>query len=193
MIEQDVVINTRYGRQPGYAACPSEPGAYPPVIIYMDAPGFRDELKIHARRIARHGYFCLVPDLYYRLGTLRFDVARRDEAMTAVILAAAHSVTNTAVAEDTAGMIAFLDGQDRAKDGPLGCVGHCMSGAFVMTVAAKYSRMKATAALYGVGMVTDKLDSPHKLRRTSKVSFTSDLQVTIPSFRRVRRRPWKKR
>ena len=113
--------------------------------------------------------------------------------MTAVILAAAHSVTNTAVAEDTAGMIAFLDGQDRAKEGPLGCVGHCMSGAFVMTIAAKYSRMKAMAALYGVDMVTDKPDSPHKLAKDIEASFTSDLQVTIPSFPRVRRPPWKKR
>ena len=165
MIEQDVVINTKYGRQPGYAACPGEPGAYPPIIIYMDAPGFRDELKIQARRIARHGYFCLVPDLYYRLGTLRFDIPRRNEQMSAVIRAAMQSLTTTAVMEDTAGMIAFLDGQDKAKEGPLGCVGHCMSGPFAMTAAARYSRMRAAAALYGVDMVTDKADSPHALAK----------------------------
>ena len=165
MIEQDVVINTRYGRQPGYAACPSDAGAYPAVIIYMDAPGFRDELKIQARRIAKHGYFCLVPDLYYRLGTLSFDIPRRDSAMSAVIGAAKNSLTNAAVAEDTAGMIAFLDGQEKARPGPLGCVGHCMSGPFAMTVAARYARMKAAAALYGVSMVTDAEDSPHRLAR----------------------------
>ena len=45
----------------------------------MDAPGFRDELHDQARRIAKHGYFCLVPDLYYRLGTMRFDIPRRNE------------------------------------------------------------------------------------------------------------------
>ena len=163
MIEQDVLINTRYGRQPGYAACPGDPGSYPPVIIYMDAPGFREELKIQARRVAKQGYFCLVPDLYYRLGTLRFDVARRNEAMSAVIHAAMQSLSNASVAEDTAGMIAFLDGQAKARPGPLGCVGHCMSGPFAMTVAARYSRMRAAAALYGVDMVTDKPDSPHKL------------------------------
>jgi carboxymethylenebutenolidase len=163
MIEQDVVVNTRYGRQPAYAACPSEPGAYPPVIIYMDAPGFREELKIQARRVARHGYFCLVPDLYYRLGTLRFDIPRRNDAMSAVIRAAMQSLTNASVSEDTAGMIAFLDGQDKAKPGPLGCVGHCMSGPFAMTVAANYGRMRAAAALYGVDMVTERDDSPHRL------------------------------
>jgi carboxymethylenebutenolidase len=163
MIEQDVVVNTRYGRQPGYAACPDGPGDFPGVIIYMDAPGFREELKVQARRVAKHGYFCLVPDLYYRLGTLRFDIPRRDAPMSAVIGAAKNSLTNAAVAEDTAGMIAFLDGQEKARPGPLGCVGHCMSGPFAMTVAARYSRMRAAAALYGVDMVTDKPDSPHKL------------------------------
>jgi len=163
MIEQDVVVNTRYGRQPGYAACPDGPGHFPGVIIYMDAPGFREELKVQARRVAKHGYFCLVPDLYYRLGTLRFDIPRRDAPMSAVIGAAKNSLTNAAVAEDTAGMIAFLDGQEKARPGPLGCVGHCMSGPFAMTVAARYSRMRAAAALYGVDMVTDKPDSPHKL------------------------------
>jgi len=163
MIEQDVIINTKYGRQPGYAACPSDPGAFPAIILYMDAPGFRDELKIQARRIAKHGYFCLVPDLYYRLGHLRFDIPRRNDAMSAVIRPAMQSLTNAAMAEDTAGMIAFIDGQDKAKAGPLGCVGHCMSGPFAMTVAARYSRMQATASLYGVSMVTGEPDSPHLL------------------------------
>lgn len=163
MIEQDVFIDTRYGRQRGFAACPDGPGDFPPVIVYMDAPGFREELCNHARRIAKRGYYCLVPDLYYRLGTVRFDTARRNDAMSAVIRAAKQSLTNAAVADDTAGMIAFLDGQQKARPGPLGCVGHCMSGAFAMTVAARYPRMRAAAALYGVDMVTDAPDSPHTL------------------------------
>jgi len=163
MIEQDVMVNTKYGRQPAFAACPEAAGQFPAIILYMDAPGFRDELRQMGKRIAKHGYFCLVPDLYYRLGTVRFDIPRRNEAMSGVIRAAMLSLNNTAVADDTAGMIAFLDGQDKAKAGPLGCVGHCMSGPFAMTVAARYSRMRAAAALYGVDMVTDKPDSPHKL------------------------------
>ena len=163
MIEQDVVINTRYGRQPAFAAFPDGPGLFPAIILYMDAPGFRDELRVQGKRIAKHGYFCLVPDLYYRLGTLRFDIPRRDEAMSGVIGAAMRSLTNASVAEDTAGMIAFLDGQDKVKPGPLGCVGHCMSGPFALTAAARYPRMQAAASLYGVDMVTDKPDSPHRV------------------------------
>ena len=78
------------------------------------------------KRIAKHGYFCLVPDLYYRLGTLRFDIPRRNDAMSVVIRGAMKSLSNASVTEDTAGMIAFLDGQDKVKPGALGCVGHCM-------------------------------------------------------------------
>ena len=163
MIERDVVVTTRYGRQPAFLAAPEEPGRFPPVIIYMDAPGFREELKDHARRIANRGYVCLLPDLYYRLGTIRFDVPRRNDAMSAVIRASMQSLSNEQIAEDTAGMIAFLDAQEKVKPGPLGCVGHCMSGPFAVTVAARYPRMKAAAALYGVDMVTDKEGSPHRV------------------------------
>jgi carboxymethylenebutenolidase len=163
MIEQDVLVNTRYGRQPAFAACPDAPGPFPGIILYMDAPGFREELRIMGKRIAKHGYFCLVPDLYYRLGTLRFDIPRRNDAMSVVIRGAMKSLSNASVTEDTAGMIAFLDGQDKVKPGPLGCVGHCMSGPFALTVAGRFPRMKAAAALYGVDMVTDQPDSPHLL------------------------------
>ena len=94
MIEQDVLVNTRYGRQPAFAACPEAPGPFPAIILYMDAPGFREELRNMARRMAKHGYYCLLPDLYYRLGTLRFDVSRRTEAMSVLIRGAMRSLSN---------------------------------------------------------------------------------------------------
>ena len=163
MIEQDVMVPTKYGRQPAFAACPDGPGAFAPVILYMDAPGIREELRNMARRIAKQGYFCLLPDLYYRLGTLRFDIPRRDDAMSVVIRGAMHSLSNAAIVEDTRGMIAFLDGQEKVKPGAVGCIGHCMSGPFVISIAAQFARVKAAASLYGVNLVTDKPDSPHLL------------------------------
>jgi carboxymethylenebutenolidase len=163
MRENHVAVTTKYGRQPCFAVCPDEPGQFPAIILYMDAPGTREELRDQARRIAKHGYFCLLPDLYYRLGTLRFDIPRRNDAMSVVIRGAMKSLTNTAVMDDTGGMLAFLDAQDKVKPGPVGCVGHCMSGPFALCAAARYPRMKAAAALYGVDMVTDQPDSPHLL------------------------------
>ena len=164
MIEHDVVVTTKHGRQPAFLACPDAPGKFPPVILYMDAPGFREELRDMARRIANHGYCCLLPDLYYRLGTLRFDIPRRNDAMSVVIRGAMQSLTVAALMDDTGGMIAFLDAQDKVQPGgAVGCVGHCMSGPFAVAAAAHFPRMKAAASLYGVDVVTDRHDSPHLL------------------------------
>src|SRR6266480_6293225 len=97
MIERNVMVQTKYGRQPSFAVCPEGSGSFPGIILYMDAPGIREELRNMARRIAKHGYFCLLPDLYYRLGTLRFDIPRRNEAMSAVIRASMQSLNVTNV------------------------------------------------------------------------------------------------
>src|SRR5271155_292714 len=164
MLEKDVIVTTKYGNMPTFAVCPEAPGQYPGIIFYMDAPGIREELRNMARRIARHGYFCLLPDMYYRLGTLRFDTPRRDDAMMQCMLTAMRSLTNEMVMDDTGGLIAYLDSQEKAKPGPIGCVGYCMSGQHITNAAAYFPhRIKAAASLYGVGIITDKEDSPHLL------------------------------
>ncbi len=162
MLEQDVIVTTKYGKMPTFAVCPEGPGQYPGIIFYMDAPGIREELRNMARRIARAGYFCLLPGMYYRLGHLRFDVQRRDDSMMPCILAAMSSLTNAKVMDDTGGLLGWLDGQDKAKPGPVGCVGYCMSGMHITNAAAFYPhRIASAASLYGVGIITDKEDSPH--------------------------------
>jgi carboxymethylenebutenolidase len=164
MFEQDVILTTKHGRMPAFVACPDGAGPFPPVIFYMDAPGTREELRNMARRIAKNGYFCLLPDMYYRLGTVRFDIPRRDDAMSAVIRASMNSITNALVTDDTAAVIAWFDANDKVKSGPVGCVGHCMSGCYITTVSARFPhRMTAAASLYGVNIVTDKPDSSHLL------------------------------
>jgi carboxymethylenebutenolidase len=167
MYEKEVIVTTRYGQCPCFAACPDGPGPYPAIIFYMDAPGIREELRNMTRRIARAGYFAILPDMYYRLGHLRFDFPRRNDDMTAVMLTAMRSLTNAMVMDDTAGLLGFLDAQDKCSPGPVGCVGYCMSGQHITDAAAFFPhRIKAAASLYGVGIITDKDDSPHlKLNR----------------------------
>ena len=115
-------------------------------------------------RIAKHGYFCVLPDMYSRLGICHFDIPRRDDGMSAVIRAAMNHLTNERVADDTAALLAYFDAQDKVKPGSVGCVGHCMSGQYIITVSALFPhRVAAAASLYGVGIITDKEDSPHRL------------------------------
>jgi carboxymethylenebutenolidase len=166
MIESTVEITSRNGAINSFAVCPDGPGPYPGIVLYMDAPGMREELDNLARRIAKHGYFVLLPDLYYRLGYLRFNMARtpRPDGFMQTMFAAMNSLTNELVAQDTAAFIGWLDAQDQVAPGPLGCIGYCMSGKFIATVAARYAnRYVASASLYGVGIVTSGEDSPHKL------------------------------
>jgi carboxymethylenebutenolidase len=164
MIEQTVDVTSRNGPINSFAVCPDGPGPYPGIVLYMDAPGMRPELDNLARRIAKHGYFVLLPDLYYRLGYLRFDMTRTAEGRMQAIFAAMNSLTNQLVVDDTAAFIGWLDAQEQVAPGPLGCVGYCMSGKFVTTVAARYAnRFTGSASLYGVGIVTKDEDSPHKL------------------------------
>ena len=122
MIERDVNVTSRNGAIPSFAVCPDGPGAYPGIILYMDAPGIREELRNLARRIAKHGYFCLLPDMYYRIGALRFDFVRRAEGMRQTMFAAMNSLTNALVTEDTAAWLGFLDAQDKVKPGAVGCM-----------------------------------------------------------------------
>ena len=68
MEERVAGIPTRDGRMEAFVTHPEQDGPFPPVIIYMDVWGVREELYDLARRVATVGYYCMVPDFYYRQG-----------------------------------------------------------------------------------------------------------------------------
>ena len=162
MIEATIDITTKAGAMSTFTAAPGE-GKYPPVILYMDAPGIREELRDFARRIAAQGYFVLLPDMYYRLGEIRFDMSKGAEEFKRMF-GAMGSLNNALVMDDTRGMLDYLASAPRAKAGPRGCIGYCMSGQYIVSAAGTFpDDFAASASLYGVGIVTDNADSPHKL------------------------------
>jgi len=77
MKERFIDIETPSGRMGTFVTHPEHDGPFPAVIIYMDIWGVRDELFEIARRVGTVGYYCLVPDFYYREGTVRHEF--RDE------------------------------------------------------------------------------------------------------------------
>lgn len=163
MQEFDVDVTTGDGAMGCFAAHPDGDGPFPAVIIYMDAPGIREELRNFARRIAGQGYFCLLPDMYYRQGKVRFDLSLMNDDMMKDMFATMATLDHPKVVIDTAGMIAYLDAHDAVR-GPYGCIGYCMSGQYVISAAGNFpDHFAATASLYGVGIVTDAPDSPHLL------------------------------
>jgi carboxymethylenebutenolidase len=164
MIEKEIALSTKHGVMPTFAVYPGDGGPHPAIIFYMDAPGVREELRVMARRIARQGYYCVLPDLYYRLGTLRFDTHRRNDSMSTVIKSVRQSLSNALVMDDTAAIFSFLDGEEAVKPGKAGVVGYCMSGQYVVAAAGRFpERVAGAASLYGMDILTDKEDSPHLL------------------------------
>src|SRR5207237_5224342 len=68
MIEQTLDIATEDGAMETFICHPERGGPYPAVLLLMDAPGIREELRDMARRLGTAGYYVLLPNLYYRAG-----------------------------------------------------------------------------------------------------------------------------
>jgi carboxymethylenebutenolidase len=68
MLEQTLGIATKDGAMETFIVHPERGGPYPPVMLMMDAPGIREELRMMARRLATIGYYVLLPNLYYAPG-----------------------------------------------------------------------------------------------------------------------------
>lgn len=165
MIEATIDIATADGAMPTFITHPEQGGPHPPVILYMDAPGIREELRDFARRIATAGYYVMLPNLYYRDGGPGFPPSEeRSEAQSEQMYALMDGLTNARIVEDTRPLMAHADGDAGARGGAMGCIGYCMSGQYVLTVAGTFpDRFKAMASLHGVKLMTDAEDSPHRL------------------------------
>jgi len=61
-------IPTADGQADAFAAFPDRGERHPGVLIYTDAFGVRPVLREMARELAGHGYYVLVPNIYYRHG-----------------------------------------------------------------------------------------------------------------------------
>ena len=165
MIETTQDIITRDGAMETFIVRPERNGPHPAVLMLMDAPGIREELRDMARRLASVGYYVMLPNLYYRAGrdsmfgpgVLVMGDPERDR-----MRAIRTKMTIPPVMQDVADMLAFLDTQPEVKPGPVGTHGYCMSGPYSLAAAARFpGRIAAAASFYGTWLVSDAVESPH--------------------------------
>ena len=165
MIEKTLDITTNDGEMETFICHPERGGPHPAVLLLMDAPGVREELRDMARRLGTVGYYVLLPNLYYRAGRDTIygpDVVNRDSAEYARMRAVRTKMTIPPVMDDVATLLAFAETQDGARRGPVGVHGYCMSGPYALAAAARYSdRIAAAASFYGTWLVSDAVESPH--------------------------------
>ena len=174
MKERCVAIKTADGAMETFITHPEADGPFPAVIIYMDIWGVREELYDIARRVGTVGYYCIVPDLYYRQGKIRFEyrndknqtlsLTQLDEAAQREVLGPLQKLSNAMVVDDTGAILQFLDGETAARPGGLGSIGYCMGGRHALCAAGTYpERFIASASLHGTALISDRDDSPHLL------------------------------
>lgn len=160
-------IATQDGTCPTSIFTPEGGGPWPAVIFYMDGIGPRPALYDMAEKMAAHGYFVLLPDLYYRMAPYdppRFswfnDPEKRQMFMTKFL----GSVTQATVVRDTRAFLDFLSAQPEVKQPKVGTTGYCMGGGLSLTAAAFFpDRVVASAAYHPGRLVTDAPESPHLL------------------------------
>jgi carboxymethylenebutenolidase len=173
--EAMVSVTTPSGRADACFVHPAQ-GAHPGVVMWPDIAGLRDAYKVMARRLAASGYAVLVVNPYYRnapapvLTTFAEWRTPQGQAKLAPMIAA---LTSGAVTSDAGAYVQFLDAQPAVdKRRRIGSNGYCMGGPFtVRTAAAAPARVGAAASFHGASLVTDKLDSPHRLIGATKSDF----------------------
>jgi carboxymethylenebutenolidase len=165
MIEEILDIMTVDGAMETFICRPERDAPHPAVLILMDAPGIREELYEMVRRLATVGYCVILPNLYYRAGQdSKFNanvlVEGSDEHTRMRAIRA--NMTIPQAMKDVGDLLAFIDGRDEIRPGPIGTHGYCMSGPFSLAAAARYpDRIAAAASYYGTWLINDVEESPH--------------------------------
>ena len=168
MTHSTTKIQTPDGTCPLHIFAPSGTGPSPAVIMYMDAFGMRTALFDIATRIAEHGYFTVLPDLYYRIGSYGPFVAREvvadAQAKDLVFSKLMPSANQANVLSDTRAVLEFLSTQQNVKQNAVGTTGYCMGGGLSLAAAGHFpNRIRAAASFHGGRLATDLPDSPHLL------------------------------
>ena len=138
MLERNIDVATADGRMPVFITAPEHDAPHATVLMYMDGPGIREELRDMARRIGTVGYYVMLPNLFYRDGGPSFDpalLATRgpDPEMDRLNRALSHS----RVLSDTRALIDFAAADPAARE-PIGTIGYCMGGRHAYAAAGRF-------------------------------------------------------
>ncbi len=168
MTSNPIHIRTKDGDCPSYVYRPPGKGPWPAVLVFMDGIGIRDAMLEIGERLSTHGYFVLLPDLFYRSGpyapmnakTVFSDPAQRKTLMEKFFALA----TLPNLMADTRAFLDYLAAQPDVKPGGIGTTGYCMGGRASLAAAGTCpDRIVACASYHGGRLATDDPDSPHLL------------------------------
>ena len=130
MHERAIRVHTDDGEMPAFIVCPDGDGPFPVAVLYMDAIGYREQLRENARRFAAGGFYCVAPDLFYRFGEgLTFDMEKIasegfEGAEGRRVMELVGSLTPAMVDADTRAVLAAVESDPAAGAGGKVCIGY---------------------------------------------------------------------
>jgi carboxymethylenebutenolidase len=163
VIGSAVQLNTADGKMEAYQARPKDSGAYPGIVVLMEAFGLNDHIKNVTERIAQEGYVAIAPDLYHRESERIVPYSDLQKAVGTM-----NRLQDSKVMDDVGAAIAHLKSQSNVRAGSVGVTGFCMGGRFTYLSAAHHNKdVKAAVVFYGGGIPMGK---PSPLSRTGEIA-----------------------
>ena len=143
LIAEDVSIPTPTGNIRGYHAMPAKGSRFPVVLVAAEIFGLNHYMKDICRRLAKSGYYAIVPDLYARTADLTTFKSMAE------IRPIVNSKYDTELIADYDSTVEFARASGKADLARMGITGFCRGGRTPLVYASWNRNLKATVAWYG--------------------------------------------
>lgn len=168
-------ITTDAGEAEAYLSRPDDQ-PHPGVLFFMDANGVRERTKEMADRIASWGYVVLLPNVFYREGSIEELAPTTDlrdpDNRAAFMKVASPRVQGYTPDLSNADVPFWFDTLGRYATTPIGTVGFCMGARLAIRAAAERpEEVAAVAGFHGANLVEDSENSPHRLVAGTRAAY----------------------
>jgi carboxymethylenebutenolidase len=152
-----------------YVARPSGGGQHPGIVVIHHLPGWDEFYQEFTRRLANHGYVCISPNLYSRIGH-----ATPDEMGTRVRNEG--GVPDAQVVGDLSAASDWLKSQSDCT-GRIGVIGTCSGGRHAYLAACSApDKFDAVADLWGGGVVMPETNAKQPV---APIDLTKNLRAPL--------------
>ena len=139
----DITIPVANGQLRGYRAMPLTNGPFPVVLVAAEIFGLNNYVKDVCRRLAKEGYYAIVPDLYSRKVDLT-TIKSMAEIMPIV-----NSKFDTELIADYDATVEFARASFKGDVTRMAITGFCRGGRTMLVYASANPTLTAAAAWYG--------------------------------------------
>lgn len=127
----------------GYRAMPLAGGPFPVVLVAAEIFGLNPYIKDVCRRLAKAGYYAIVPDLYTRKADLTTFKT------VAEIMPIVNSKADTELIADYNSTVEFVRASFKGDLNRMAITGFCRGGRTTLVYASANPKLKAAVAWYG--------------------------------------------